>query len=83
MKDKRPEGLSGEPADGPAETDGTAETDSPISIVDEHTAVLTIDRNLCARYVLGETTDDDGPKLDALLGNLCMVLRDLTGSKVH
>ena len=52
-------------------------------VVDEHTAVLTIDRNLCARYGLGETTAEDGPKLDALLGNLCMVLRDLTRSKVH
>ncbi len=83
MKDKRPEDLSREQADSPADADVMAKTDSPINIVDEHTAVLTIDRNLCARYGLGETTDDDGPKLDALLGNLCMVLRDLTGSKVH
>lgn len=54
-----------------------------VSMLDENTAVLPIDRKLCERYVAGEITEADKPELEELIGSLCMALRDMAGIKSH
>jgi hypothetical protein len=54
-----------------------------LEMLDEHTAILPIDRALCERYLAGETSDEDQEELDKVLGNLCVALRDLSGAKIH
>ena len=52
-------------------------------MLDENTAILSIDRKLCERYVAGKITEADKPELEEPIGTLCMALRDIAGTKIH
>ena len=54
-----------------------------IDFIDEKTAILSIDSELCESYSKGNLSETDLVELDRLMDNLLMVLRGLAKVKLH
>ena len=54
-----------------------------LDIIDEKTAILSIDPALCERYSSGQMNEGDLDELERLMDNLFMVLRGLSKVKLH
>ncbi len=54
-----------------------------VDVVDRHTAVMSLDRDMLQRIEDGEGTEADQRALDQLTSDLAEALGCLTGNKLH